>query len=140
MRQSGKMSKARKAVLIILAAIVLLTAAGAIFISQTGKKLDELSAVPVGDVDLSAVPDGTYRGGRSAFPIEVKVEVAVQNNKITAIDLVKHSNGRGKAAEAIPGRIVEAQSLEVDAISGATYSGKVILLAVKDALTSAAGK
>lgn len=134
------MSKTLKVVLIILAVIVLLAVACAIFISQAGKNLEALSDIPIEDVDLSAVPDGTYKGSYNAFPIAVEVEVTVQGHKITAIDLIKHSNGQGKAAEAIPGMVVRAQSPRVDAISGATYSSKVILLAIEDALTSAVGE
>lgn len=32
--------------------------------------------------------------------------------------------------------VVEAQSLQVDAVSGATYSSKVILKAIEDALVN----
>lgn len=132
------MSKALKIVLIILAVVVLLAVAFTIFISQTGKNLEALRDLPIEDIDLSMVPDGTYKGSYSAFPVVAEVEVTVQGSKITAIDLIKHSNGQGKAAEAIPEMVIEAQSLKVDAISGATYSSKVIVLAIKDALTSTA--
>ncbi len=132
------MRKALKIILVILAVIVLLAIACAIFIWQTGKNFETLSDLPIEDVNLSTVPDGTYKGSYSAFPVAAEVEVTVQGGKIAAIDLIKHSNGQGKAAEAITGMVVQAQSLKVDAISGATYSSKVIVLAIKDALTSAA--
>lgn len=132
------MSKRWKVFLILLAVIVLLGIAGAVFLSQTGKNLEALPDMPMEDVDLSAIPDGTYNGSYSAFPVVVEVEVAVEGGRITAIDLIRHSNGQGKAAEAIPGMVIEAQSLSVDAISGATYSSKVIVLAIKAALTGAA--
>ena len=41
------------------------------------------------------------------------------------------------AAKAIPGRVLEAQGLGVDLVSGASYSSKVILKAVEDALAQA---
>jgi uncharacterized protein with FMN-binding domain len=47
---------------------------------------------------------------------------------------LEHRNGQGEAAEVIPQMVVDAQSLQVDAISGATFSSKVILLAIEDAL------
>lgn len=134
------MSKALKVAFIILAVIVLLAVASAIVISKAEKNLEALSGIPVEDVDLSAVPDGRYEGSYKTFPVAVAVEVTVQDSKITAIDLVKHSNGQGEAAEAIPGMVVEAQSLQVDVISGATYSSRVILLAIEDALKSATEK
>ncbi len=135
-----KMSKVMKIVLIILAVIILLAVVCAIFISQINKNLEELSDIPLDNVDLSVIPNGIYAGSYNAFPIAVEVEVKVQDNKIIAINLIKHRNGQGKAAEAISEMVVNAQSLKVDAISGATYSSKVILLAIKDALMSATEK
>jgi len=135
-----KMSKVMKIVLIILAVIILLAVVCAIFISQISKNLEELSDIPLDNVDLSVIPNGIYAGSYNAFPIAVEVEVKVQDNKIIAINLIKHRNGQGKAAEAISEMVVDAQSLKVDAISGATYSSKVILLAIKDALMSATEK
>jgi uncharacterized protein with FMN-binding domain len=59
------------------------------------------------------------------------------NHKIEYIELVKHKNGRGGPAEIIPIKVVEAQSLDVDIVSGATSSSKVILKAIENALNSA---
>jgi uncharacterized protein with FMN-binding domain len=48
---------------------------------------------------------------------------------------LEHRNGQGKPAEALTSRIVEQQSVELDVVSGATYSSMVILKAVELALT-----
>ena len=61
----------------------------------------------------------------------------MQNHVLTAVELVKHRHGRGAAAEVIPDAVLRQQTLGVDAISGATYSSKVILKAIDDALGSA---
>jgi len=132
------MRKSIKVLLIILLVIAVLIATGAIFMSTATKNLNALAEMKISDVDLSAVADGTYEGEYSAFPVIAEVSVTVKDHKITRIDLIKHFNGQGSAAEAIPGKVVEAQSLQVDAISGATHSSKVILLAIRDALTTAA--
>jgi len=63
----------------------------------------------------------------------------VQDHQIKEIELVRHDHGQGSSAEVIPDRILEAQSLEVDIVSGATASSKVILKAVENALTLGAG-
>ncbi|MFO8059504.1 MAG: FMN-binding protein, partial [Bacillota bacterium] len=83
--------------------------------------------------------DGTYDGSHEVFPVSVEVRVTVQDHRITRIELVKHTHGRGEAAEVIPDRVLEAQTLKVDAISGATYSSKAILKAIEDALLKAGG-
>jgi len=134
------MKKRWKVSLIILGVIALLFVAFVIIMSQAEKNMAAMPELPLEDVDLAAIPDGTYPGSYSAFPVEVEIEVTVQGGKITAIDLIKHINGQGKAAEVLAGMVVEAQSLQADAITGATYSSKVILLAIRDALTGAAEK
>lgn len=56
---------------------------------------------------------------------------------MAGIDLVKHNHGKGASAEIITDKVTEAQSLDVDIVSGATSSSKVILKAIEDALNSA---
>jgi uncharacterized protein with FMN-binding domain len=58
----------------------------------------------------------------------------MQRGVIQNIDLIKHFNGRGEKAEVIIPKVVEAQSLKVDVVSGATASSKAILKAVETAL------
>lgn len=86
------------------------------------------------DIDLSKVSDGVYTGSYDSGPVVVEVKVTVSGHAITDIELVKHRNGQGSAAEAITGKIIAAQSLKVDVVSGATMSSKVILLAIENAL------
>ncbi|MBN1892765.1 MAG: FMN-binding protein [Clostridiales bacterium] len=131
------MKKPIKVLMIIASIIVLFIVAGAIFFSVTTGKLESLSDVTVQDVDLSDIADGTYTGSHDVFPVSVTVEVTVIDHAITEIDLIKHTNGQGQDAETIPHEVIEKQSLQVDAVSGATYSSKVILLAIQDALESA---
>jgi uncharacterized protein with FMN-binding domain len=85
--------------------------------------------------DLSNISDGTYRGNSKVGPVRVTLDVTVKDRSITAINLIKHFNGLGKKAEAIVPKIIEAQSLAVDVVSGATGSSKAILKAVENALT-----
>jgi uncharacterized protein with FMN-binding domain len=87
--------------------------------------------VEVGNPDLQKVKDGTYIGEYSAGPVKVKAQTTVKSHVITAVKILEHRNGRGQKAEAITANIISAQSLNVDAISGATLSSKVILKAVE---------
>jgi len=87
--------------------------------------------------DMNGKPDGLYHGfyDLSGTPVKVTLDVTVQDENIAAIKIVKHScSPIGKKAEKITEKIIEQQSLEVDAISGATGSSKAILKAVEDAL------
>lgn len=85
-------------------------------------------------LDASGLPDGGYEGSARIFPVNVKVLVHVTAGKITSIDLIKHFNGRGKAAESILDSIIQAQSTAVDVVAGATQSSLTILQAVENAL------
>ena len=87
--------------------------------------------------DMNIKPDGLYRGNYSlsGTPVKVVLDVVVQGGNIVAIDIIRHSSSPiGKKAEKITVRIIEQQSLDVDAISGATGSSKAILKAVENAL------
>jgi uncharacterized protein with FMN-binding domain len=94
-----------------------------------------LDAIVITSPDLSKVADGIYQGNAKVGPVRVTLNVAMQDGVITSIDIVRHFNGRGKKAEAIVPAIIEAQSLDVDVVSGATGSSKAFLLAVENALT-----
>jgi uncharacterized protein with FMN-binding domain len=93
-----------------------------------------VSAIEIENIDLQRVKDGDYTGEFDAILVAVEVLVKVRDHRITQIELVRHENGRGKPAEVIPGRVVEKQSLQVDAVSGATSSSMVILEAIELAL------
>lgn len=120
---------------IVLIVIVVLVIAGVIAMSVISGNLEDLVDLPIAAVDLNSIEDGVYTGTYDCFPVGATVDVTVSDHTIVAIDLTRHENGKGGAAEAIPQRVVDAQSLNVDAISGATYSSKVILLAIRDALS-----
>jgi len=87
--------------------------------------------------DMNEKTNGVYRGhyALSGTPVKVTLDVTVQNNYIIEITIIKHtSSSRGKRAEIITYNIIEEQSLEIDAISGATGSSMAILKAVENAL------
>lgn len=97
----------------------------------------QVGAITISNVDVSKVTDGTYTGSCEVLWVAAEVKVTVRNHKIEEIELVKHKNGRGAPAEIIPDKVIEAQSLQVDMVSGATSSSKVILKAIENALNSA---
>lgn len=124
-----------KKLLIILGGLVLVVVIIAVVFYQiTQDGLNKLADITLNDLNLDQVADGSYNGSYSVFPVSVEVTVTVSDHVITEIDITKHDNGQGQAGEAIIEDVLEAQSLEVDVISGATYSSKVILLAIQDAL------
>jgi len=128
--------KKKKGILIVLIVLIIVFIAGAAFVANIQKNLDALADVSFENIDLSNIKDGTYYGKYGSIPVSAEVKVTVTSHAITDIELVKHNNGKGEAAEIIPEKVTEAQSLQVDTISGATYSSIVILKAIENALLS----
>lgn len=112
----------------------LLTTLGVVFFNQVNAELSGLDDIELTEIDLSSTEDGTYIGEYNTTVIKVKVSVTVVNHEITSIELIKHDNGQGGGAVDILDDVIENQSVIVDSIAGATYSSKVILLAICDAL------
>jgi len=130
--------KAKKKILIILSVFLLIgLAMGAKFLLDVQSYQDQIAALQISEIDLTNVPDGTYEGSYDADLIKVKVMVDVKDHKISNIDLVQHENGKGTPGEAVISEVIKSQSLEVDAISGATNSSKVILKSIENAIISA---
>lgn len=83
---------------------------------------------------FSGLPDGACRGYYDGGMVKAEVEVTIAGGAMTDIRILRHDCGKGKPAEAIVDDVVAAQSLDVDAVAGATYSSKVILKAIELAL------
>ena len=80
------------------------------------------------------VYEGIYRGG----PNKAFVKVTIKNSKIVDIRIIEHRAWKGKKVESvIQKRIIENQSTDIDAVSGATNSSIVIMNAVQKAVEKA---
>ena len=74
------------------------------------------------------------------FGEPVEVEVVADANTIYSVTVTKHNETEGIgsiAAAELPGKIVEAQSVEVDGVAGATMTSNAIKKAVAEALEQA---
>ncbi len=131
--------KAKKKWPLIAAAIVLLVflSGGLFYLDRVQQYQKHVAGMTVADVDFSSIPDGTYEGSADETFIRVRVRVTVKDGAVSDIALIEHENGRGKPAEAIIGEIIKRQTLNVDAVSGATNSSIIIKKAVENALRAA---
>ena len=85
---------------------------------------------------------GTYTGEGNGIHGLIKLSVSFSENAITGIDVIEQSESEGisdPAFQRIPGEIIEYQSLDIDTVSGCTYSSNGILEAVADAVEKAGG-
>lgn len=87
----------------------------------------------------SKYKDGTFAGSAEGYNGSVNVNVTIQSDKITSVTISGHSDDEAYMAdaEAVIGKIIQAQSADVDSVSGATYSSDGIKNAVKSALEKA---
>jgi uncharacterized protein with FMN-binding domain len=95
------------------------------------------------DVDLASCADGVYEGsGRGFQNGKTTVQVTIKDHKITAINVVSNQDTPSyfSRASALINTIIQKQSTSVDTVSGATYSSRGIIEAVRNALKRAAGQ
>lgn len=90
--------------------------------------------------DASAYKDGTYYGTGKGFAGTMKVKVDIAGGKIASISIVSTKDGDSyvKSASSLLDTIVKKQSTNVDTVSGATFSSRGIIAAVRSALSQAA--
>lgn len=101
-------------------------------------KKEEQKSTAKGSFDVS---DGTYYGTGTGFAGKIKVAVTVKDKQITAIEIVENEADDDtffSRAKGVIDKIISGQTLDVDVVSGATYSSNGIISAVKNALTGAA--
>lgn len=88
----------------------------------------------------AAYRDGTYYGTGTGFGGTMKVCVVISGGKIASIDIVENSDTPSylSSASSLISTIISTQSTNVDTVSGATYSSRGIIEAVRSALSQAA--
>ena len=83
---------------------------------------------------------GTFEGSSQGFHAPVKVQVTLENGAITDVQVVEQQETKGVSDYSLsetPKRIIEAQSWNVDTLSGATFSSNAVKYAVRAALQEA---
>lgn len=84
--------------------------------------------------------DGTYTGEADGFGGTIQVEVKIEKSKIAEINVISAEKEDGAylsmAKDIIP-KIIDAQSADIDTISGATFSSTGIKNASEQALEKA---
>lgn len=119
---------------ITLIVIVLLISIGFITYKIIDNNLKNLLTREIESINITEIDDGIYRGKYEVFPVSVELNVEVKDHQIIEIDILKHDNGQGKPAESIINSVIEQNSIDVDVISGASYSSRTILQAISNAL------
>ena len=96
--------------------------------------LKEATNLDIEAVDLTQIPDGTYTGSYDRYRWSTTVEVTILDHRITAIQSVKIQDGRDSLTEDLKEKVLSEQTVDVDAVSGATASSNAYLKAIENAL------
>lgn len=118
----------------------IIESAGMESVEETEVENTEVAVVLDGAFDLA---DGTYEGSANGFSGKIKVSVVIKNQTIRSINILSNSDDEAffnRAKEGVTASIIAKQSTDVDTVSGATYSSRGIINAVKDALSSSDGE
>lgn len=102
--------------------------------AATTEKKKAKKTVAKGSFD---VKDGEYTGSANGYGGTVTVKVTVASKTIKSIDIVSaagETDSFFSRAKGVIDEIISAQSVDVDVVSGATYSSNGIIGAVKNAL------
>ena len=101
---------------------------------ETKEKKEEKKTAAKGTFDLE---DGVYKGTGTGYAGDITVSVLIKDKQIVSIDILSSSDDAAffTRAKAVIDKIIEGQTLDVDTVSGATFSSRGIVSAVKNALT-----
>ncbi len=141
MKRKGKF---RMVITVIAVLAVLLAAGMGGGMLYTAEEHKEAKNLPIAAIDFKNLNDGTYigeyEGGIKKWRTN-KVQVTVSSSKVTDIEILEHKeNQKPEFTGKLYDRVIEAQSLQVDTISGATLTSKAYLKSVEDALIKAQKK
>jgi len=115
--------------LLVIATVIFVLFCG--WVLYSGYLIRTSARVTLSPLNLANVADGVYDGSARILHVAPKLQVTVAGGKITAIAVVSPVAGD---VNGLTARVIEAQSLNVDAISGATVSTKAVLKAIDNAL------
>jgi uncharacterized protein with FMN-binding domain len=122
--------KILKAILILLGISILICL---FIIPFDNKARKEIMEMPINNVNLGEIKDGKYLGNFKNQLRIYDVEVTVYNHNITSIRPVNNSPANSYSNKLF-NMVIKQQKINVDTISGATVTSKMILKAIENAL------
>jgi uncharacterized protein with FMN-binding domain len=143
MKSKGKpRGKVRGCVIVPFVVVMATAGGGGIGWSMLAREHREAASLPLNAVDFARLRDGAYHGvyegGMYTWRAN-ECDVTVSEGRVTEIRLGDSKDPGAENADAgmLYERVIEAQSLKVDTISGATLTSKGWLQCVENALVQA---
>jgi len=123
----------KRGIKIFLSIVVIIIIIASIFIVYIYYGKSETLNLTINTVDLSKIPDGSYEGSYNKGRFSYKVEVTVKDNRIESVKILSEPSVQ-ELDNTIISRVLQQQSLKVDAVTGATATSKALLKAIENAL------
>ncbi len=120
-------------VLIIVIVLVVLVGGGLFAVTRGMKEIKNLS---IGDPDVSRIQDGVYEGSFKKTRWNYGVKVTVKSGRIADVEVTQKPDDGDFTAKAAQ-KIVEAQTVGIDTVSGASINTRAFRKAVENALKDA---
>jgi len=127
------MKKKNKAIIIFIICIITVIATVVFAITRN---LSNMMIVDLHGVDTTALDDGYYTGTFERGRFTNTLTVQIEDNRIVGI--APYSDmwaARSEISDDVFNKVIEAQSTDIDAFSGATVTSNAYLMAIEDALT-----
>ncbi|MGM9641565.1 MAG: FMN-binding protein [Faecousia sp.] len=104
---------------------------------ETGETVE--TTLPLVTFSGAVLADGTYTGTADGYKGEITLTVTVRSGAVcdVTVDRTRDTERFFQSAMGVIDRVIDGQSLEVDAVTGATYSSAGILQAIYNALEQA---
>lgn len=125
---------------IIVLILMCLFAAGVLFVLIFNMGMNQIKKIEIKDIDLSKIKDGEYFGEYGSGRWQYQVKVVLSDGRIKTIEILNQKSGfidmsmYKQVNDQVINRILERQSLRIDAITGATINTKALLKAIENAL------
>ncbi len=123
-------------VLIIVAVLVVLVLLGLFALTRGMKEIRNLS---IEAPELAQIQDGVYEGSYKKTRWNYGVKVTVKGGRIADVEVTEKPDDGDFTSKAAQ-KIVEAQSVQIDTVSGASINTRAFQKAVETALKSAPRK
>lgn len=135
---------------IVLVVVAIIATGLVLAMSVDGPNRKEAMQLMFEHVQFTNLKDGRYTGewiGSTSHMRDTQIEVQVADGKVAAFKILKGAVGKdgqpvklskGRTIEALLQSVIDAKSLAVDVISGATVTSKTHMKAFEDALIQAA--
>ena len=100
--------------------------------------MNDIKKLSISDIDISKIADGEYEGSMNKGRWSNTVRVTIKDHKIEKIDVVKDMMSKSDSiTKKIVDEVINKQTVQIDAITGATIHTKAYCKAIENALKKA---